>query len=89
MPSSVEDAPDGSYQSEKKMRETTSTNPVESDYGEEPPQRTLKRQLKNRHIAMIRYVGGCFTTFQLVLNGLRHTSIGGVIGTGCEAFHPI
>lgn len=44
-----------------------------------PPEHKLQRQLKNRHIAMIRFVGS--PNYQLSLT-IGINSIGGVIGTG-------
>lgn len=49
-----------------------------------PPERTLKRQLKNRHIAMIRCVALAFDGCGVWSHVFSFDSIGGVIGTGCK-----
>ena len=55
----------------------------ESLAGAVPPEGTLKRQLKNRHIAMIS-IGGMYLSILTVRTGnvLKARAFAGVIGTG-------
>ena len=66
------------YDKEKAQAHSDSISPIEFEGVE--GSRTLKRQLKARHVAMIRSVFRAASCFRSVLNTVY--SIGGVIGTG-------